>query len=261
MDPDHGMNPDHQKRRGIYLLPNLLTTAALLSGFYAVYFAFQERFEAGAMAIFAAMAFDWADGRIARVTGTESAFGAEYDSLSDMVAFGVAPVVLAVVWSLDSFGKAGWLAGFCFTAATALRLARFNTQAGVADKRYFQGLPCPAAAAVVAGLVWVGMDRGLSGESLGAEAFLAVILASVLMVSKIRFRSFKEVDLRERVHFVTVLVVVLGFALIATDPALLLFTGFGLYALSGPVETLIRVRRARQRRRMASGGRVRRPDR
>ena len=254
------MNPDRKKGRGIYLLPNLLTTAALLSGFYAVYFAFQGRIEAGAMAIFAAMVFDWADGRIARVTGTESAFGAEYDSLSDMVAFGIAPVVLAAVWSLDSFGKAGWLAGFCFTAATALRLARFNTQAGVADKRYFQGLPCPAAAAVVAGLVWVGVDRDLAGGSLGPETFTVVILASVLMVSKIRFRSFKEVDVRERIHFVTVLVVVLGFALIATDPALLLFTGFGLYALSGPVETLVRVRQARQRRRAASGERVRRPD-
>ena len=253
------MNQDRKRRRGIYLLPNLLTTAALLSGFYAVYFAFQGRFEAGAMAIFAAMAFDWADGRIARVTGTESAFGAEYDSLSDMAAFGIVPVVLAAVWSLDSFGKAGWLAGFCFTAATALRLARFNTQAGVADKRYFQGLPCPAAAAVVAGLVWVGVDRDLPGGSLGPETFAVVILMSLLMVSKVRFRSFKEVDLRERVHFVTVLVVVLGFALIAIDPALLLFTGFGLYALSGPVETLIQVRRARRRRRMASGGRVRRP--
>ena len=255
------MNPDQKKRRGIYLLPNLLTTAALLSGFYAIYFAFQGRFEAGAMAIFAAMVFDWADGRIARVTGTESAFGAQYDSLSDMVAFGIAPVVLAVAWSLDSFDKAGWLAGFCFTAATALRLARFNTQVGVADKRYFQGLPCPAAAAVVAGLVWVGVDRELGGVSLGPETFAVVILTSLLMVSKIRFRSFKEVDIRERVNFVTVLVVVLVFALLATDPALLLFAGFGLYALSGPVETLIQVRRARRRRRMASGERVRRPDR
>ena len=254
------MTPSSNRRKGIYLLPNLLTTAALLSGFFAIFFAFQGRFEAGAIAIFVAMVFDWADGRIARVTGTESAFGAEYDSLSDMVAFGIAPVVLVAVWSLDAFGKAGWLAGFCFTAATALRLARFNTQVGVADKRYFQGLPCPAAAAVVAGLVWVGVDRNLSGAGLGPEAFAVVILTSVLMVSKIRFRSFKEVDVRERIHFVTVLVVVLGFALLAIDPALLLFAGFGLYALSGPVETLIQVRRARRRRRMASGGRIRRPE-
>ena len=254
------MRTDGKKRRGIYLLPNLLTTAALLGGFYAIVFAFGGRFEAAAMAIFVAMAFDWADGRIARVTGTESAFGAQYDSLADMVAFGIAPVVLAATWSLESFGKAGWLAGFCYTAATALRLARFNTQAGVADKRYFQGLPCPAAAAVVAGLVWVGVDRGVSGESLGLETFAVVILTSVLMVSNVRFRSFKEVDLRERIHFVTVLVVVLGFALVATDPALLLFVGFGLYALSGPVETLVQVRRARRRRRMSSGGRTRRPE-
>ena len=254
------MNTHGKKRRGIYLLPNLLTTAALLSGFYAIFLAFQGRFEAGAMAIFAAMVFDWADGRIARITGTESAFGAEYDSLSDMVAFGVAPVVLAAAWSLDSLGRAGWLAGFCFTAATALRLARFNTQVGVADKRYFQGLPCPAAAAVVAGLVWVGVDRSLTAESLGWETFVTVILTSVLMVSKIRFRSFKEVDIRERIRFMTVLALVLALALVATDPALLLFMGFTLYALSGPVETLIQVRRARRRRRQTSGGRVRRPD-
>ena len=254
------MSPDRKKRRGIYLLPNLLTTAALLSGFYAIFFAFQGRFEAGAIAIFVAMVFDWADGRIARVTGTESAFGAEYDSLSDMVAFGIAPVVLMVVWSLDSFGKTGWFAGFCFTAATALRLARFNTQAGVADKRYFQGLPCPAAAAVVAGLVWVGVDRDFTGAGLAKESFVAVILMSVLMVSNIRFRSFKKVDIRERIHFVTVLALVLVFALLATDPALLLFVGFGVYALSGPVETLIQVRRARRRRRLNSGERVRRPD-
>ena len=254
------MTGDRNRRRGIYLLPNLLTTAALLSGFFAIFFTFQGRFEAGAIAIFVAMVFDVADGRIARITGTESAFGAEYDSLSDMVAFGIAPVVLAAVWSLDSFGKAGWLAGFCFTAATALRLARFNTQVGVADKRYFQGLPCPAAAAVVAGLVWVGVDRNRTGSGLATEAFVVVILMSLLMVSKIRFRSFKEVDIRERIHFVTVLVVVLGLALLATDPALLLFAGFGLYALSGPVETLIQVRRARRRRRMASGDRFRRPD-
>ena len=254
------MNANRKKRRGIYLLPNLLTTAALLSGFYAIFLAFQGRFEAGAMAIFVAMVFDWADGRIARVTGTESAFGAEYDSLADMVAFGIAPVVLAATWSLDSFGKVGWLAGFCFTAATALRLARFNTQAGVADKRYFQGLPCPAAAAVVAGLVWVGVDRNLAGASLAWEAFVVIILMSLLMVSNIRFRSFKEVDIRERIHFVTVLVLVLAFALLATDPALVLFMGFGLYALSGPVETLIQVRRARRRRRRASGERASRPD-
>ena len=254
------MNSNRKKRHGIYLLPNLLTTAALLSGFYAIYFAFQGRFEAGAMAIFVAMVFDWADGRIARITGTESAFGAEYDSLSDMVAFGIAPVVLVVVWSLDAFDKAGWLAGFCFTAATALRLARFNTQVGVADKRYFQGLPCPAAAAVVAGLVWVGVDRELSGTGLGQVTFGVVILTSLLMVSKIRFRSFKEVDIRERIHFVTVLAVVLVFALLATDPALLLFAGFSLYALSGPVDTLVQVRRARRRRRLASDERVRRPE-
>ena len=254
------MRPDRNKRRGIYLLPNLLTTAALLSGFYAIVFAFQGRFEAGAMAIFTAMAFDWADGRIARATGTESAFGAQYDSLSDMAAFGIAPVVLAASWSLASFGKAGWLAGFCYAAATALRLARFNTQAGAADKRYFQGLPCPAAAAVVAGVVWVGTDRGFSGESLGPPTFAAVILVSLLMVSNVRFRSFKEVDVGKRIHFVTVPAAALGLALLATDPALLLFAGFALYALSGPVETLVQVRRARRRRRMASDGRTRRSE-
>ena len=203
------------------------------------------------MAIFAAMVFDWADGRIARVTGTESAFGAEYDSLSDMVAFGIAPVVLAAAWSLDSFGKAGWLAGFCFTAATALRLARFNTQVGVADKRYFQGLPCPAAAAVVAGLVWVGVDRELAGASLGPETFVGGHPDEPADGEQdpLSGASRKSTSGSGSTSSPSSLVV-LAFALLATDPALLLFAGFGVYALSGPVETLIQVRRARQRRKM-----------
>ncbi len=258
------MQPGAKRRRGIYLLPNLLTTAALFGGFYSIVFAIEGRFEASAAAVFAAMAFDWADGRIARITRTESAFGAEYDSLSDMVAFGIAPVVLAATWSLSSLGKLGWLAAFCYAAATALRLARFNTQAGVADKRYFQGLPCPSAAAVVAGFVWVGVDRELAGADFAPAAFLVVLLASLLMVSRIRYRSFKEVDIRERIHFVTVLAVALGFALVATDPALLLCFVFVAYALSGPVETAVQVRRARRVRRRRGGApserRTQRPD-
>lgn len=251
-----------RRRRGIYLLPNLLTTAALLSGFYAIVFSFQDRFEAAALAILAALAFDWADGRIARLTGTESAFGAEYDSLSDMVAFGVAPVVLAALWAVQSLGNVGWFAGFCYTAATALRLARFNTQVGVADKRYFQGLPCPAAAAVVTGLVWFGVDRGFAGAGLAWYLFVAMVFVSALMVSNIRFHSFKKIDVHERIRFFTVLAVALVFAVIVIDPALLFFMVFGLYALSGPVETLVQVHLARRRRRRGSGfagGSTRRP--
>ena len=254
------MTASRKKRRGIYLLPNLLTTASLFGGFFAIVFAIQGRFEASAIAIFAALILDAADGRIARVTGTESEFGAQYDSLADMVAFGIAPVVLAAVWSLGSIGKAGWLVGFCYAAATALRLARFNTQVGSADKRYFQGLPCPAAAAVVAGAVWLAVDRGVSGEGLARVMFVVVLLLGVLMVSNVRFRSFKEVDVRERVRFITVLALVLGFAFIAIDPALSLCALFAIYAFSGPVETLIQVRRARERRRAGAGAAARRYD-
>ena len=236
-------------RRGIYLLPNLFTTAALFAGFYAIVSAMGGRFEAAAVAIFVAIVLDGVDGKIARITNTQSAFGAEYDSLADMVSFGLAPALVLYEWSLSWMGKLGWLAAFIYTAGTALRLARFNTQVGSEDKRYFQGLPSPAAAALVAGVVWLSFDHGVSGQDAVLAAMAVAIVDGVLMVSNIRFHSFKSLDLRGRVPFVSVLVVVFIFVLISTDPPLVLFSGFLLYAVSGPVFTLFQVRKRRAERR------------
>jgi CDP-diacylglycerol--serine O-phosphatidyltransferase len=240
------------RRRGIYLLPNLFTTAALFAGFYAIVAAMNGRFEAASIAVFVAMVLDGADGRIARLTNTQSAFGAEYDSLSDVISFGLAPALVAYEWSLNGLGKLGWLAAFFYAAATALRLARFNTQLGTADKRYFQGLPCPAAAAVVAGLVWFATDRGTDGDGLMPVTMGATALTAILMVSNVRFYSFKELDLRGRVPFVNILVVLLLFVLISSDPPMVLFLGFLGYAVSGPVLTLLHIRRRRLERRGAA---------
>jgi CDP-diacylglycerol--serine O-phosphatidyltransferase len=237
------------RRRGIYLLPNLFTTAALFAGFYAIVAAMNGRFTDASVAIFVAMVLDGADGRIARMTNTESAFGAEYDSLSDVISFGLAPALVIYQWSLQGLGKLGWLAAFFYAAATALRLARFNTQLGVADKQFFQGLPCPAAAAVVAGLVWFATDYGWAGPDLVAASIAVTLFTGVLMVSNVRFYSFKELDLRGRVPFVTLLAVVLIFVVISTDPPLLLFLVFLLYAVSGPVITLLHIRKRRLARR------------
>jgi CDP-diacylglycerol--serine O-phosphatidyltransferase len=241
-------------RRGIYLLPNLFTTAALFAGFYAVVAAMAGRFEAAAVAVFVAMLLDGVDGRVARLTHTQSAFGAEYDSLSDMVSFGVAPALVAYEWSLHALGKLGWLAAFVYTAAAALRLARFNTQIGVADKRYFQGLPSPSAAAIVAGMVWAATDQGLAGESVRYGAFALTLVAGVLMVSNVRYHSFKGFDLRGKVPFVAALVVVLVFVLISVHPPHTLFAGFLVYAASGPILTLVQLRRRRAGRRAATAG-------
>lgn len=237
------------RRRGIYLLPNLFTTAALFGGFYAIVAAMNGRFEAASVAIFVAMILDGADGRIARMTNTQSAFGAEYDSLSDVISFGLAPALVAYQWSLQDLGKLGWLVAFFYAAATALRLARFNTQLGIADKRYFQGLPCPSAAAVVAGLVWFATDNGISGAAMMPVTIAVTVLTGILMVSNVRFYSFKELDLRGRVPFVKILVVLLVFLLVSSDPPLVLFLGFVAYAASGPLLTLVHLRRHRRERR------------
>ena len=241
-----------KQRRGIYLLPNLFTTAALFAGFYAIVAAMADRFEAAAVAIFVAMVLDGIDGRVARLTNTQSAFGAEYDSLSDMVSFGVAPALVVYQWALVGMGKLGWLAAFVYAAATALRLARFNTQVETADKRYFQGLPCPLAAAVVAGLVWFSTDYGLQGATVMPAAFAITIIAGTLMVSNIRYYSFKELDLKGRVPFISILVVVLIFVFVSSDPPLVLFALSVIYALSGPVLTLVFIRRRRAARRAAA---------
>lgn len=251
--PDPPPPPEKTRlRRGIFLLPNLFTTAALFAGFYAIVAAMSGRFEVASAAIFVAMVLDGADGRIARMTNTQSAFGAEYDSLSDVISFGLAPALVAYEWALAGMGKLGWLAAFFYAAATALRLARFNTQIGTADKRYFQGLPCPMAAAVVAGLVWFATDYGVAGEDVPAVAFVVAVVTGVLMVSNIRYYSFKDIDLKGRVPFVAVLVVVLLFVFISSDPPLVLFFGSVGYALSGPVLTLVHIRRRRLARRGSS---------
>ncbi|MCP5149492.1 MAG: CDP-diacylglycerol--serine O-phosphatidyltransferase [Ectothiorhodospiraceae bacterium] len=243
-----------KQRRGIYLLPNLFTTAALFAGFYAIVAAMSGRFEAAAVSIFVAMVLDGADGRIARLTNTQSAFGAEYDSLSDVVSFGLAPALVAYQWALSGLGKLGWVAAFFYAAATALRLARFNTQIGTADRRYFQGLPCPAAGAVVAGLVWLSTDYGVAPGEAPVVVFTVTVATAILMVSNVRFYSFKDLDLRGRVPFVAVLAVLLLFVLVSTDPPLVLFGACAAYAASGPILTLVQLRRRRAGRR--TGGLV-----
>ncbi|MES2217767.1 MAG: CDP-diacylglycerol--serine O-phosphatidyltransferase [Pseudomonadota bacterium] len=240
--------PKLQKPRGIYLLPNLFTTAALFAAFYAIIAAVKGNFDVAAVAVFIAMIADTLDGRVARMTNTQTAFGAEYDSLSDMVGFGVAPAVIAYTWSLTNLGKLGWLAAFLYTAATALRLARFNTQAHDQDKQYFQGLPCPSAAAVISGAVWLGYSNEIVDGGLFVAIPLAalVIFIAALMVSTIRYHSFKKFDLRGKIPFIMVIIVVLIISTIALDPPEILFSGFFLYALSGPVMTLWQLRKMRK---------------
>lgn len=225
------------QRKGIYLLPNLLTTAGLFSGFFAVVSSMNGKFEAAAVAIFVAMIFDGLDGRVARMTNTQSDFGAEYDSMADMVSFGVAPALVAYNWGLTEMGKLGWLAAFIYVAGAALRLARFNTQVGIADKRFFQGLASPAAAAVVGGLVWVGVEYDINGNDFGLIVAIVTGLSGLLMVSNFKYNSFKEVNWHGKVPFVALLLVMLVFVVVATEPALVLFIVFSLYALAGPINT------------------------
>lgn len=227
-------NLEMSPRRGIYLLPNLFTTAGLFSGFYAIVAGMKGNFETAAIAIFVAMIMDGLDGRVARLTGTESEFGAQYDSLTDMVCFGVTPALVVYSWGLQYLGKFGWLAAFFYAAATALRLARFNIQSSYTDKRYFVGLSCTAAAGVVAGLVWVGIDFAIPGKRVSELVAGVIIIVGALMVSNVRYHSFKDLDLKAHVPFVAVLFVVLSYLLIAWDPPKVLFGVFFLYALSGP---------------------------
>ncbi len=239
-----------KRRRGIYLLPNLFTTSALFCGFYAIVAAINARYEPAAIAIFVAMVLDGMDGRIARMTNTQSDFGVQYDSLSDLISFGLAPSLVMYQWSLYGIGKLGWLAAFIFAAATALRLARFNTQAENDDKRFFQGLPSPAAGALVAGFIWMGDASGLyDGTNLVWLSFPLTIMAGILMVSNIRYHSFKQFDLKGRVPFIQVTILVLVLALVAVRPSVVLFLLAFIYALSGPLITLMLIRRHRAIRR------------
>jgi CDP-diacylglycerol--serine O-phosphatidyltransferase len=244
-----------RRGRGVYLLPNLLTTAALFAGFYAIVAAMNGRFEQAAVAVFIAMVLDGLDGRVARLTNTQSEFGAEYDSLSDMVSFGVAPALVMYEWALSSmveygwqWGKLGWLGAFVYVAAAALRLARFNTRASSTDKRYFQGLPSPSAAAVVVGMVWVFFDQAVTGKDVAPLALVVTTMAGILMVSNISYYSFKGIDFHNKVPFVALLIIVLIFVFASIDPPTVLFGFFLLYALSGPVTSAIRRLKKRSQR-------------
>ena len=228
------------RRRGIYLLPNLFTTGALFSGFYAIVQAMNGHFELAAVAIFIAMILDGLDGRVARMTHTQSEFGAEYDSLSDMVSFGVAPSLVVYEWALKGMGKWGWFAAFIYCVATALRLARFNTNHEIIDKNYFQGLPSPAAAALVAGFVWVMLDSGFSGESVRWYASVLTVFAGLSMVSNLPFYSFKTINMRKSVPFLVIFLVALFFLLIFSYPPGVLFGLFLCYSLSGFVMCYLR---------------------
>ncbi len=247
--------PETRRSRGVYLLPNLFTTAALFCGFYAIIAALRGRFEAAAIAVFIAMVLDGLDGRVARMTHTESEFGAQYDSLSDLVSFGLAPALIMYQWALGTMvdmgpflSKLGWLAAFFYTVMAALRLARFNVQIGHTDKRYFIGLPSPSAAAIVAGLVWFCTDLGLTGQQALWPALVIIIGAGALMFSNILYFSFKQVNLRGRVPFISAMLVVLTLVGISIDPPKVLFIGFLLYGLSGPVMYLARLRQRARRR-------------
>lgn len=244
-------NPD-VKRRGIYILPNLFTTGALFAGFYAIVQAMNGAYEQAAVAVFVAMVLDGLDGRVARMTKTQSAFGAEYDSLADMVSFGAAPALIVYEWALRGMGKFGWMAAFLYCAGAALRLARFNTTLETGDKRYFQGLPSPAAAALVAGFIWVMGDLGVAGPDVAWIAAPLTIFAGVTMVTSVKFYSFKDINLRKSVPFVVVAAFALALALISSYPPGWLFGFFLVYSLSGYVLAVLPNRK---------GGKIVKPQR
>lgn len=242
-------------RKGIYLLPNLITTGGLFAGFYAIVAATQDKFEIAAIAVFVAMVLDGLDGRVARLTNTQSEFGAQYDSLADMASFGLAPALVMFEWSLHSlvdygwqWGKLGWLGAFVYMACAALRLARFNTKASSTDKAVFQGLPSPAAAAVLVGMVWVFFDQSIPGKDVGFLALIVTAGTGLLMVSNISYYSFKEIDFHNKVPFMAMLVVVMVFVFASIDPPKVLFGCFLMYALSGPIISLMRKLRKRSKR-------------
>ncbi len=242
-----------KRRKGIYVLPNLFTLAALFGGFYAIVMAINGRFDQAAVGIFCAMVLDSLDGRVARMTNTQSAFGEQMDSLSDMVSFGAAPAIISYVWALQGLGRWGWIAAFVYCACAALRLARFNVNTTVVDKRYFQGLPSPAAAALVAGFIWLLTENGLKGTGvleLGALAlsvpwvmFALALYAGLTMVTNVPFYSFKDVSMKKSVPFAVIVMIALGIAVINIDPPTVMFGVFVVYGLSGYV--VYAVRRAR----------------
>lgn len=225
-------------KKGIYLLPNSLTIAGLFAGFYAIIAGMQGSFETAAISIFVAMLMDFLDGRAARLTSTESLFGTELDSLADIVSFGVTPALVVYSWSLHQLGKIGWLIAFIFTAASALRLARFNSRPHLMEAAYFEGLPVPAAAGVLSSLVWMCMDNGFSGSKLRLPIALFTLLVSLLMVSNFHYQNFKQVNFKGRVPFIAILTVLFVLVGIAIDPPKVLFVIFLLYSLSTPLAFL-----------------------
>ena len=249
-DPDHDSPLEPRKRvKGIYMVPNMITLAALFGGFYAIVMAMNGRFELATVAIFVSMVLDSLDGRVARMTNTQSAFGEQMDSLSDMVSFGAAPALILYEWSLKGLGKLGWIAAFVYCASAALRLARFNTNIGVVDKRFFQGLPSPAAAAIVIGLVWVMDDAGYREAFtipwLSWTAFAITLFAGLTMVTNVPFYSFKDIGLKKSVPFIVIVAIALAIAVVNIHPPLVLFGIFCLYGLSGYAMYLYRKSKGR----------------
>ena len=249
------------RRRGIYLLPNLMTTAALFAGFYSIVAAIDGNFVKACIAHYIAMVCDGLDGRLARLTNTESDFGKEYDSLSDMVAFGLAPAIIVYQWGLERlaeygwmWGKLGWLAAFFYTVAAAMRLARFNTFHGKADNAYFEGLPSPPAASLIIGMVWLGTDLGWSGGATLALAFILTATAGALMVSRFNFSSFKGIKMTAKISFSSALTLPLILIMMAINPPLVLFLLAVAYAVSGPAFAIWRRNRRVARRAAASDG-------
>jgi CDP-diacylglycerol---serine O-phosphatidyltransferase len=220
-------------RKGIYVLPNLFTLAALFGGFYAIVMAMNGRFDMAAIGVFCAMVLDSLDGRVARMTNTQSAFGEQMDSLSDMVSFGAAPALIAYEWSLKGLGRWGWIAAFVYCACAALRLARFNVNTAVVDKRFFQGLPSPAAAALVMGFIAIMTDAEVVAAGMAWPMFVVALFAGLSMVTNVPFYSFKDISMKKSVPFVVIVLIALGIAVVNIHPPIVLFALFVVYGLSG----------------------------
>ncbi|MDB4822521.1 CDP-diacylglycerol--serine O-phosphatidyltransferase [Candidatus Pseudothioglobus singularis] len=245
------------RKRGIYLLPSVLTTFGMFAGFYSIISSINGEFTIAAISIMIAMMWDTLDGRVARLTNTQSAFGAEYDSLADLVSFGLAPALLVYEWSLYELGRFGWLAAFVYLACAALRLARFNTQVSIADKRFFQGLPSPAAAGVIASMIWLKIwtFASFDSEVISLGYYLGAgitILCGILMVSNVRYYSFKELDTK-KASFRFLLLIVLSLIILMYKPNIILFTGFFLYLLSGPFITITGLNKRRIEKKQSKG--------
>ncbi|MCE3273719.1 MAG: pssA [Ramlibacter sp.] len=224
-----------KRRKGIYILPNLFTLAALFGGFYAVVMAMNGRFDMAAIGVFCAMVLDSLDGRVARMTNTQSAFGEQMDSLSDMVSFGAAPALIAYEWALKGLGRWGWIAAFVYCACAALRLARFNVNTAVVDKRFFQGLPSPAAAALATGFIWIMTEYGVKPYDVAWVMFAVALYSGLTMVTNVPFYSFKDISMKKSVPFAVIVLIALGIAVINIDPPVVLFAVFVVYGLSGYV--------------------------